>query len=90
MVCYFAYRNEFAKESKIITTKRYKEYMENTEQLEVNNVIATDKTQISHGKWSKIVEQSIKMLQRNGIRQKLGEIQRHLINMRKNVRKEFL
>ena len=44
MVCYFAYRNEFAKESKIITTKRYKEYMENTEQLEVNNV----KQQIKH------------------------------------------
>ena len=64
--------------------------MENVEQLEINKVTAIEKIQDSHGKWSKIVEQSIKILQRNGIRQKLGEIQRHLINLRKNVRKEFL
>lgn len=45
--------------------------MENVEQLEINKVTAIEKIQDSHGKWSKIVEQSIKILQRNEIRQKL-------------------
>ena len=66
----FALKKQIAKESKIIT-KRYKEYMENVEQLEINKVTAIEKIQDSHGKWSKIVEQSIKILQRNEIRQKL-------------------
>ena len=48
------------KERKIITTKGYKEYRENIEQLEISKLIATGQIQNSYNKWCEVVEQSIK------------------------------
>ena len=53
-------------------SEEYKEYRENKEQLQISKVLATGKIQNSYEKWFEVVERSVKMSQRNKIKQKLG------------------
>lgn len=53
-------------------SEEYKEYRENKEQLQISKVLATGKIQNSYDKWFEVVERSVKMSQRNRIKQALG------------------
>ena len=77
------------KERKIITTKGYKEYRENIEQLEISKLIATGQIQNSYNKWCEVVEQSIKRVtkKQNNINTKSDK--RKLMKMTKKLRKEL-
>ena len=78
-----------AKERKIITTKAYKEYRENIEQLEISKLIATGQIQNSYNKWCEVVEQSIKRVTKKQNKINTKSDKRKLMKMTKNLRKEL-
>ena len=77
------------KEHKIVTTKGYKEYRENMEQLEINKLIATGQIQNSYDKWCEILEQSVKRVTKKHNKTNTRRGIRELMKMRKNLRTDI-
>ena len=75
------------KERKIITTKGYKEYRKNIEQLQISKLIATG--QNSYDKWCEAVEQSIKRVTKKQSKTNTRRDITRLMKMKKNLRKEL-
>ena len=73
------------KERKIITTKRYKEYRGNIEQLQISKLIATGQMQNSYDKWCEAAEQSIKRVTKKQSKKNTRRDIRQLMKMRKNL-----
>ena len=77
------------KERKIITTKGYKQYSENIEQLQISKLIATGQIQNNYQKWREAVKQSIKRVTKKKRKTNTRRDIRQLMKMGKNLRKEL-
>ena len=77
------------KERKIITTKGYKQYSENIEQLQISKLIATGQIQNNHEKWREAVKQSIKRVTKKKRKTNTRRDIRQLMKTGKNLRKEL-
>ena len=77
------------KECKVTTTKGYKEYRKNVEQLAISKLIATGQIQNSYDKWCEAVKQSIKRDTKKQNKTNTRTDIRQLMKMRKSLGKEL-